>query len=35
MISYDDVDHNIWQDGEYLSLLVNDIVSWMHIRSAK
>ena len=34
MITYDDVDHNIWQDGEYLGLLFNDIISWMHIRAA-
>ena len=29
MITYDDVTHDMLQDGEYLNLMVNDIVSWM------
>lgn len=33
MITYDEVDHNIWQDGEYLNLIMHDLVSWMNIRS--
>ena len=29
MITYDDVDHNPLQDGEYISLIIKDVVSWL------
>lgn len=33
MITYDECDHNILQDGEYLPLLSKDIMSWMDYRT--
>jgi esterase/lipase len=32
IISYEDVDHSINQDGEYIPLIVKDITDWMKIR---
>ena len=29
LLKYDEVDHNLFQDGEYLPLIVKDIVDWM------
>jgi len=33
MMTYDEVNHSIFQDGEYLPLVVRDIVSWMDARA--
>merc|ERR1712086_744337 len=33
MMTYDEVNHSIFQDGEYLPLIVRDIVSWMDARA--
>ena len=33
MLTYDDVDHQLLQDGEYISLIVHDVVSWMNQRA--
>jgi alpha-beta hydrolase superfamily lysophospholipase len=33
MITYDDVDHMMFQDGEYLSVVTNDILSWLDTHS--
>jgi acylglycerol lipase len=29
MITYDDVDHSLFQDGEYISLIMKDVVDWL------
>ena len=29
LVGYDEVDHYIWQDGEYMPLAVKDICDWM------
>lgn len=30
MITYDEIDHGIFIDGEYMPLVVKDIVDWMN-----
>jgi len=35
MITYEDADHMLFQDGEYISLVINDIISWLDIHSKK
>jgi len=32
MITYDEIDHSIFQDGEYLPLVVKDISDWIAMR---
>lgn len=32
LITYDEIDHSILQDGEYLPLVVRDITDWMRLR---
>lgn len=31
MMTYDEIDHGIFIDGEYMPLVVKDIVDWMDV----